>query len=238
MVGWLLCGMCFLSAILPSTVSGDVREGEFYVCDETGNPIEGAVFVLYKEEKMLVELLSNQKGEMIVEDLSEGDYSMYQKSSSYGYLRLEEAFTFSINEQTKKNSWEILNPRMLGSVTLTIKIDDPLIQEAQIVNENQNVVKSVSLNDEAVIVDQLPVGTYYVKFEGEEDFDLNENVLFFDITPYNYDTDYKLTLHQTVNTHKEDYTFAVSFIAIVLIGGILLILVVWKKDLLKDLRED
>lgn len=237
MVKWLLCGMCFLSTMLPGTITEDVRQGEFYVCDEKGNPIQGAVFVLYKEEEMLVELLSDSDGEMIVGDLLEGNYSLYQKSSSYGYLRLEEAFTFTINEQTKKNSWEILNPRMLGSVTLTIKIDDPLIQEAQIVNEDQNVVKSISLNDEAVTVDQLPLGTYYVKFEGEEDIDLNENVLFFDITPYNYDTNYMLTLHQKVNTHKEDYTFAFSFIIIFLVGGISLILVIWKKDLLKDLCE-
>lgn len=237
MAKWILCGLCFLVTISVGAASEKEQQGTIYVCDEKGNPVSDATFILYREDERLSEMTSNQQGYIIIENLSQGNYSLYQKNSKYGYLKLEEALVFSIDEQSKKNSWEILNPRMTGSIFLTIKNDDPSIQTAQILDEKLYVVKSMTLDDEMVFIEKLPIGTYYVKFEDEKEFKVNEHTLSFDITPSNYNTGYMLTLHQTINTYKEDYTFAFSLITAILMGAGLLVLIIRKKGLLKSLQE-
>lgn len=237
MAKWILCGLCFLFTMSVGAVSEKEQQGTFYVCDENGNPVSDATFILYREDERLSEMTSNQQGQIIIEDLSQGNYSLNQKNSKYGYLKLEEAFVFTIDEQLKKNSWEILNPRISGSVFLTIKNDDSSIRNAQILDEKLYVVKSIALDDGMVFIEKLPIGTYYVKFEDEKEFKVNEDTLSFDITPSNYNTGYMLTLHQTVNAYKEDYTFAFGLIAVILAGTGFLGLTIRKKGLLKSLQE-
>jgi len=195
----VLCGVCISVFLTPVQAKEEVVQGVVQVQDDTGKPLEGAAFQLFSYGEPLQELTSDKTGTIVLHDLDYGEYQLIQTQTDYGYQKTKQRISFVYDgTQEKKQSWKVVNERMLGTVKLRIR------------QENDERISHVSMQ-------LLPIGTYRLHLdEKEKNYRLKEDVTFA-ITPYNYNRSYVLTLHlEPVKQKQEDYTFAFCFIMAVL----------------------
>lgn len=217
----VLCGVCISVFLTPVQAKEEVVQGVVQVQDDTGKPLEGAAFQLISYGEPLQELTSDKTGRIVLHDLDYGEYQLIQTQTDYGYQKTKQRISFVYDgTQEKKQSWKVVNERMLGTVKLRIRQEnDEKISHVsmELQDEQGKKLRNITSDRDSIELQKLPIGTYRLHLdEKEKDYRLKEDVTFA-ITPYNYNRSYVLTLHlEPVKQTQEDYTFAFCFIMAVL----------------------
>ena len=150
-------------------------KAEILKIDECKNPIEGAKFILYKDsvdDKNIIynNLISDKEGKILVDNLLPGNYILLETETPDDYILNSEEISFSIDAyETKTISHvnetkgygiikiykrDVVTKEQLGGAVIGI-YSDP---------DYQNLIQEVTTKaDEAITIDTLRPGTYYIK---------------------------------------------------------------------------
>ncbi len=144
--------------------------------DENKNPVEGAVFSLYKGEQVTKEnliddkLTSNKEGKVYIDEMLPGKYILVETKAPNGYLLNSEFIYFEIKNY-KTTTITHVNETIGTAKMYLIKKD--AVTHTQLPgavigiysdSEYKNLVKEITTSkDEKIEVSDLTPGTYYVK---------------------------------------------------------------------------
>ena len=150
-------------------------KAEILKIDECKNPIEGAKFILYKDsvdDKNIIynNLISDKEGKILVDNLLPGNYILLETETPDDYILNSEEISFSVDAyETKTISHvnetkgygiikiykrDVVTKEQLGGAVIGI-YSDP---------DYQNLIQEVTTKaDEAITIDTLRPGTYYIK---------------------------------------------------------------------------
>lgn len=217
----IVCGICISAFLIPVQGKEEAVQGVVQVQDDTGKPLKGTVFQLFSYGELKQELTSDKTGSIVLRDLDYGEYLLIQSQADYGYQKSKQRISFVYDgTQEKKQSWKVVNERMLGTVKLRIrKENDEKVSHVsmQLLNEQGEKLRDITSDKDSIQLQNLSLGTYRLHLdEKEKKYRMKEDVTFA-ITPYNYNRSYVLTLHlEQVKQQQEDYRFAFFFIMAVL----------------------
>lgn len=151
-------------------------EVDVYKIDENNNPVKGAKFNIYKgktitdENLVKKDLESNENGNVIISDLLPGDYTLIETYAPDGYIMNADFIYFTV--QNYKTTKITHVNETVGYCSMNLYKKDAVTNEqldggrfAIYTDENyQNkIAEVVSSKDNAVSVNSLRPGTYYVK---------------------------------------------------------------------------
>ena len=131
---------------------------------ETGKTLSGAIFTVSGETKSTASYETNNKGEIVLYELTAGDYTFEEVTAPEGYQLSFDTFEFTVNEDgSVTGTTEIQNPPT--SVTLTkydIVNDIPLEAAKITVQDESGKIVFAGNTDEngEVTVTHLPNGIY------------------------------------------------------------------------------
>ena len=179
----VLCGVCISVFLTPVQAKEEVVQGVVQVQDDTGKPLEGAAFQLFSYGEPLQELTSDKTGTIVLHDLDYGEYQLIQTQTDYGYQKTKQRISFVYDgTQEKKQSWKVVNERMLGTVKLRIRQEnDERISHVsmQLLDEQGKKLRNITSDRDSIQLQKLPIGTYRLHLdEKEKNYRLKEDVTF------------------------------------------------------------
>lgn len=203
----------------------------------TGKGIAGAVFQIFTEDdKLIYTGTSNEKGEIIIENLpaTSQKYYIIEKSAATGYKISDEKVYFEINSNGEIVKVNMTNEKIKGN--LIFKKTD----------ENGNALAGVKINiykkdgalygtyttnqDGLVEIKNIEYGEYKVQEISTIDgYELEDDVLYFSILEDGEDVNLSMINKKMPQTSMNDYTkdFAILLIAL---GGVIVIVRLRKKQ--------
>jgi len=98
-------------------ITNQLAKGEIRVLKldkETGKPLEGAVFGLYKDGKLIAEAKSGKDGYAVFKDVAFGEYEIRELSAPVGYNRSEDVLTAIVGKDGSVVLLEVTNERIPG----------------------------------------------------------------------------------------------------------------------------
>jgi len=98
-------------------ITNQLAKGEIRVLKvdkETGKPLEGAMFGLYKDGKLIAEAKSGKDGYAIFKDVAFGEYEIKELSAPVGYNRSEEVLKAVVGKDGSVLMFEVTNERIPG----------------------------------------------------------------------------------------------------------------------------
>ena len=175
--------------------------------EEIGIKLEGVEFELYdNEENYINKYTTNGNGEIVVENLDIGDYTLKEIKTNDKYILNEEKIETKV-EHNKETTLEVKNDRIKGQIQITkISEDDNKITgqkagspianvEFEIIDENQNVIEKVITNEEGIaITSKLEKGIYTIKeTKTDENYELNNKEYLVEIVENEQIVDIQIT---------------------------------------------
>jgi len=98
-------------------ITNQLAKGEIRVLKvdkETGKPLAGAMFGLYKNGKLIAEAQSGKDGYAIFKDVAFGEYEIKELSAPVGYNRSEEVLKAVVGKDGSVVMFEVTNERIPG----------------------------------------------------------------------------------------------------------------------------
>jgi len=98
-------------------ITNQLAKGEIRVLKidkETGEPLAGAMFGLYRDGKLIAEAKSGKDGYAIFKDVEYGEYEIRELSAPVGYMRSEEVLTAIVGKDGSVVLFEVTNERIPG----------------------------------------------------------------------------------------------------------------------------
>lgn len=158
--------------------------------DETGLPLEGAVYGLYdSSDNLVAELTTGADGKALSAILDEDEYYLKETSAPEGYLIDDSRHTVSVPQNGTTLSVELSDTQIKGYVALT-KVgeqDDPL--EGAVyglyASDDSLVYKLTSDEKGYAISPLIPYGSYYFKeISAPVKYNLNDEAIPFSVTEH------------------------------------------------------
>lgn len=222
---WSIALCCCLVCIHSKAVE-TAYEVNTQVLGEDKKPIVGALFSVYKNGDLVMEnLTSDHTGNVKIPNVTRGEYVLHQDSSTYGYQVENTPVGFTIDKSTKQKIHikAMINKRIYGDVRIQLQDDEHNILSSfpiSIMDNEKRIVKKLKSDENGdVHVKGLPVGVYTIHHENKKRMDQERTS--FSITPYNSNTQYKISL-QFVGVkniaNKENFLFITLFVSLLMIG--------------------
>jgi len=98
-------------------ITNQLAKGEIRVLKidkETGEPLEGAMFGLYRDGKLIAEAKSGKDGYAIFKDIAFGEYEIKELSAPVGYNRSEDVLKAVVGKDGSVLLFEVTNERIPG----------------------------------------------------------------------------------------------------------------------------
>ena len=98
-------------------ITNQLAKGEIRVLKidkETGKPLEGAMFGLYKDGKLIAEAKSGKDGYAVFKDVAFGEYEVKELSAPVGYNRSEDVLKAIVGKEGSVVLLELTNERIPG----------------------------------------------------------------------------------------------------------------------------
>ena len=98
-------------------ITNQLAKGEIRVLKldkETGDPLEGAMFGLYKDGKLIAEAKSGKDGYAVFKDVDFGEYEIKELSAPVGYMRSEDVLKAVVGKDGSVVMFEVTNERIPG----------------------------------------------------------------------------------------------------------------------------
>ncbi|MCL2301574.1 MAG: SpaA isopeptide-forming pilin-related protein, partial [Firmicutes bacterium] len=98
-------------------ITNQLAKGEIRVLKvdkETGKPLEGAMFGLYRDGKLIAEAKSGKDGYAIFKDVAFGEYEIKELSAPVGYNRSEDVLKAVVGKDGSVVMFEVTNERIPG----------------------------------------------------------------------------------------------------------------------------
>lgn len=153
-------------------VENERKKGELKIikvdADNYEIPLENVEFELWNEQgKKVKNLLTNKKGEAVINNLDIGTYTLKEVRTKQGYDLAEDR---TIEIKWKEEAVEIIeNKKQKGQIEV-YKIDAENQKQKlegvifEVLDENQKRVETIITNKEGyAVTSKLPIGTYYLK---------------------------------------------------------------------------
>lgn len=98
--------------IINQLVKGEIRV--LKVDEETGKPLAGAMFGLYKDGELIAEAKSGKDGYAIFKDVAFGEYEIRELSAPVGYMRSEDVLKAIVGKDGSVVLFEVTNAKIPG----------------------------------------------------------------------------------------------------------------------------
>ena len=131
--------------------------------------------------------VTNEEGNIIIDDLKVGKYYILEKEASTGYVITTEKVYFEVKDNGEIVKAEMQNKPIMGRVEIT-KVDistgevlpNTLIE---VYNENDELMFSGRTNEEGkILIENLKYGKYYfIEKEAPEGYQINNEKMWFEI---------------------------------------------------------
>ncbi len=101
-------------------IVGEVKGGKVEVLkkDEAGKKLKGAKFKVYKEEKEVCSITTNDDGVGKCENLDNGTYTLKEVEAPLGYVKSDKVYTFKITDNNYEIKMDLVNEKIKGSVEI------------------------------------------------------------------------------------------------------------------------
>lgn len=180
---------------------------EFIKTDAEGKPLEDAHFTLYNGEEVVSDnLVSDENGRVVLEQLSPGQYVLKETKPLDGYILNTETIAFEIDESNNGKPamiglGEFVNYKGTVRLHKTDKQGQPL-EGAEFELLQDETVLSAHTTDEngEITVDGLAPGNYqFMETKAPEGFSVNTTPIDFEIIGENKGEPTVVTLAEFVN---------------------------------------
>lgn len=214
-----MVSLCFF--LLPLYAKTTAAQGVVQVRDDAGKPVEGAVFQLYCDGMLQQELQSDEKGNVVLRDLSVGEYLLVQSQASNGYQKCSDHIEFYYDTTVEMMKWKVVNERIQGSVEVQLHNNDgKQIDKVslQLQDEQGTIIREIDTANASIQLTNLPVGTYHIKLQEHQHAYGMKNDVTFAITPNNDKRHVVLHLYLQQLTKQEEFPrLAIGFMVVVVV---------------------
>ncbi|PIE92746.1 hypothetical protein CO726_24575 [Bacillus fungorum] len=139
---------------------------EIHKVDDNKKPLQGVEFTVYKDDKEITKVVTDENGIARVNDLPFGEYSFKETKSLDGYIGSNETYKFEIKENGTVQQFTVSNKLIKGSIEIH-KVDDnkkPLQGvEFTVYKDGKEITKVVTDENGIARVNDLPYGSYTFK---------------------------------------------------------------------------
>ncbi|MGO2638186.1 MAG: lectin-like domain-containing protein [Enterococcus viikkiensis] len=139
------------------------------VKDQTGQAIKGAIFYLYGADDQLVsELMTNDDGNIKVEELPFGSYYFIEKSVPAGYIKDPDRHHLTVDKDHRNQTITVINQKELfGKLKILVRdsVNHQPLSGSMFVLRNDDTQTEVNSTTEALGVEsfsQVPYGNYQI----------------------------------------------------------------------------
>ncbi|MBR4262252.1 MAG: Cys-Gln thioester bond-forming surface protein [Bacilli bacterium] len=195
----------------------------------------GAVYEVYKYDKLVGEITIGENNEGIIDHLQYGRYKIKEKKSGVGYKIDSNEYEININSVKKDYDLELKNEVIKNKIKIYKYFGDNNTKRVEkgitfvIYDSNNNKYGEVTTDENGIIEIELPYGKYLFRqknttegYKKVDDFNIEVKEESNNIFEY-YLNDIKVP-----DTNEDLKTIVLSIL--LLVSGILLILVVCVKD--------
>ena len=169
--------------------------------------IQGVEFELYDDkEKCINKYTTNENGEIVIENLDIGEYTLKEIKTNEKYILKDEKIEVKI-EHNKENILEVKNNKIKGQIEITKISEDenkitgkkagsPIANvEFEIKDEQGRIIETIKTNKEGIaITSKLEKGKYWIKeTKTDENYELNNKEYILEIKENEQIVDIKIT---------------------------------------------
>ena len=151
--------------------------------DENNHPIANVTFAILDENKQKInEIITNEEGIAILENMSLGTYYYQELSVPNGYVKDDTIYEFRISEYEQMITKTVVNQFARGSLKV-IKVDENSVPLAgikfNILDSNQKYIQTIVTDENGIAqTSNLILGTYYYQEVEAPEYVIMDNTIY------------------------------------------------------------